>query len=238
MRVMLVENDWVWASAVAYQFERAPGILLIGTAGDARQAIEMARDGAPDLALLALVPHADESGLYVARRLRLAGVSARLVVMTTEPSVSAAARARQLGLDGFVDKAHLATPEDLVALVRKVGAGEQAFDGRVNDNLSRGLRAATEYGLKLRDLEVIDLLVQGFSTEEIADRLHLRPQSVLNRVRDIGRKLDVSGRAKIVAKALREGISAGGGLRARESLSAGVRDRLPTGSLGVGSGVM
>jgi ATP/maltotriose-dependent transcriptional regulator MalT len=67
--------------------------------------------------------------------------------------------------------------------------------------------AIERFGLTERELEIIGLLMRGFSTDEITAELHVHPQTVRNNTHRIGVKLGVSGRLKIVARARELGIS-------------------------------
>lgn len=66
--------------------------------------------------------------------------------------------------------------------------------------------AADRFGLTGREIEIIGLLMRGFSTEEMTAVLHVHPQTVRNNTHRIGVKLGVSGRLKIVARARELGI--------------------------------
>lgn len=66
-----------------------------------------------------------------------------------------------------------------------------------------GRAAARDLGLSIREVEVIELLMDGCDNAEIAARLHLEPQTIRNITHRIGRKLGVSGRLRIVARAHR-----------------------------------
>ncbi|MEQ8834450.1 MAG: helix-turn-helix transcriptional regulator [Miltoncostaeaceae bacterium] len=64
-----------------------------------------------------------------------------------------------------------------------------------------GRAAARRLGLSHREVEVVEHLMAGRDTSEIAERLHLEPQTIRNITHRIGRKLGVSGRLRIVARA-------------------------------------
>jgi ATP/maltotriose-dependent transcriptional regulator MalT len=66
--------------------------------------------------------------------------------------------------------------------------------------------AADRFGLTDREIEIIGLLMRGFSTDEMTAVLHVHPQTVRNNTHRIGVKLGVSGRLKIVARARELGI--------------------------------
>jgi ATP/maltotriose-dependent transcriptional regulator MalT len=69
--------------------------------------------------------------------------------------------------------------------------------------------AVERLGLTEREVEIVRLLMRGFSTAEITAALHVHPQTVRNNTHRIGVKLGVSGRLKIVARARELGIDPG-----------------------------
>lgn len=204
-RVMIVEDHWVWASAVEKQLERAEGMTVVGVATTAESAIEMAGQLNPDVALVDLLL-GDDSGLRVARVLRSRGSAVRIVIISTERSAYAVEEARQCGVAGFVSKDDLLTQEQIVTVVSEVAAGHAVFSPSI------GLDAATAslpYGLTSQEQEMIRCMSEGMGTDEIARYLSVGQQTVRNKTSVIGRKLNVSGRLEIVSKALSEAIISG-----------------------------
>ena len=83
---MVVEDHWVWASAVAKHLDDAEEIEVVGVASTADEAIAMAARGNPDVALVDLLL-GDDSGVRVARVLHTRAPATRVVIITTEPTV-------------------------------------------------------------------------------------------------------------------------------------------------------
>ena len=192
----VVEDEWIWASGVQFQLERASGIDFAGSASAVADALDLIERERPDVVLLDLML-GTESALPVARTVAQRRLDARIVVVTAEPSPWALAEAESCGVRGFVAKEALVDPERLVALVRSVAAGGTVFEYE-DPVVAHGLTPA-EVGLILafRDCG---------TTDEIARRLNIGRQTVNNRTTAVGRKLGVSGRANILAAALAKGI--------------------------------
>lgn len=206
--VMIVDDHWVWASAVEAHLTTVDGIDVVGVASTAEQAIAMADALRPDIALIDLLL-SDGSGLRVARAIKMRGFTAQIAIVTTEPSPWAVAEARQLELQGFVSKDDLSREEitrivfDLAEGRRVVSSTVQGFDEAVR----------LPYGLTEQEREIIRCWAEGWGTPEIAARLCVGQQTIRNKTSAIGRKMSVSGRLEIVAKARVERIIGSGAIR-------------------------
>ncbi len=201
---MVVEDHWVWASAVAKHLDDAEEIEVVGVASTADEAIAMAARVRPDVALVDLLL-GDDSGVRVARVLHTRAPATRVVIITTEPTVWASREAREVGVAGFVAKDDLLTHEQLVSIVVAVAAGRDVFP-RPLDEMGGNESGVLPYGLTGQEREIIRCMSEGMGTPAIALHLCVGRQTVRNKTTAIGRKLGVSGRLEIVARSLAEGI--------------------------------
>lgn len=204
IRVLVVEDHWVWADAVVHQIAAMPQAECVGVAAGAEEAIAAAARTAPHVALVDRLLGQD-SGLRVARVLRGRLPAMRIVIVTVEPSPHAIAEAREAGLAGFVSKDDLLSGEQVRQLIVEVAGGGTVFSPAVR-RIEDPDAADAAFGLTSQEREIIRCLARGRGTPEIARVLCLAPQTVRNKTSRIGLKLGVSGRLEIVAKALDERI--------------------------------
>lgn len=110
------------------------------------------------------------------------------------------------GASGYLLKT--ATPEAIVAAIDEVRAGGAAMDAQIARRVLRLFAAlaapAADYGLSDRETEILNLLVDGLTKHQIAERICLSPHTVDGHIRNIYGKLHVHNRSEVVAKALRE----------------------------------
>lgn len=191
--VLIIEDQWVWASAVAHALEREGGIRHAHIASGVDEGLRIATSMKPDVALVDLFLDHD-SGLRFARTAGTRGLTPRVAMMSIEPNAWAVQQARAAGVAGFIHKDDLKSPPVLVGMVRALANGQQVFTERVS---ARPL--IDEAGLTDRELELMRCLSVGMGTEQIADHLSVVPQSVRNIIGRIGAKLGVSGRVEIIA---------------------------------------
>jgi DNA-binding NarL/FixJ family response regulator len=202
--VMVVDDNPVVLMGLVALLETADDVKVVGTAGDGRQAIDLARQLRPDIVLLD-VRMPDVDGVRAARP--LAEISRVLMLSYNEDSESIR-NSIQAGACGYLVHGSF-SPDDLVTAIRDIVAGRanplSAVAARVvveSLQSARGGRPAGDGGLGLstREVEVMRLITQGRSNGEIAAELVLSEKTVKNHVSRIYAKLGVRTRAAAIAR--------------------------------------
>jgi DNA-binding NarL/FixJ family response regulator len=189
MRLVLVQQDWV---------ERC----VPATTGD--EAEDRARRYRPNVALVDLFV-GDESGTDIARRVRAAHPSTRVLLVSGAGRISATA-ARAAGAAGFVTKDRSAA--EIVEAIRRIGAGEDVFDAPPSpaDGGAGAASRPAHQRLTGREHEVLQLVAAGLTNAEIAAELRLSPNTVKEHASSMFRKLGARNRADAVVRAQRLGV--------------------------------
>jgi DNA-binding NarL/FixJ family response regulator len=197
---MLVDDHPAVRDAVS-QYLGMNGVQLVGTAENGDQALDLARRSRPDVVVLDLgLP--DTSGITVARALAKQGE--RVVVYTGRLDLSDFHTALGLGVRGFVMKdSPLA---DLLRAVSAVGAGTSFIDPSLHDYVAQRPRMPQQ--ATARELEVLKLLADGETVDEIAMRLHVSASTVRAHTGSAVEKLSAKNRTNAVAIALRQSLIA------------------------------
>jgi DNA-binding NarL/FixJ family response regulator len=189
MRLVLVQQEWV---------ERC----VPATTGD--EAEDRARRYQPNVALVDLFV-GDESGTDIARRVRAAHPSTRVLLISGAGRISATA-ARAAGAAGFVTKDRSAA--EIVEAIRRIGAGEDVFDAPPSPAGGAAANPGRPAHQRLtgRELEVLQLVAAGLTNAEIAAELRLSPNTVKEHASSMFRKLGARNRADAVVRAQRLGV--------------------------------
>lgn len=184
------------------------GFVIVGEAASGREAIELTLHYRPDVLLIDVVMP-DRSGIEVIRRLRAAGVAVPTVVLTPRrDDDETAILALRAGASGYLSSR--SSLQSLPRTLRAVCAGELAISRRLGRRLVDGLRAAptgmigvrpVRSPLTPREWEVLDLLCEGLSTDQIAREFVLSVETIRSHIKNILRKLGVNSRAEAVSLA-------------------------------------
>jgi two-component system response regulator DevR len=171
IRVFLVDDHALIRQALRDRFAREPDIEVVGEAATAQSAVVMVESAQPDVAVLD-VQLPDGDGVTICREIRSAVPETACLMVTGFSGNEALIGAIMAGAAGYVSKQNLAGT--LVAAVRDVAAGKSALDpraARVAMDLLRGELAAGP-GLSGRDRQVLELIGDGLTDRQIAQRLN------------------------------------------------------------------
>ena len=203
--VLLVDDHPIVLSGLAALVQSDDGLRRLATARTVAEAAAVT--ATPDVALVDLdLPDGD--GISLGADLKARWPAVRVVVLTMHADDRAVIRSLGAGLDGYLLKD--ADPEDILAAIHTVARGTMV--------LGRGTTAAVVAAAALaprtdglasldaRELEILELLVQGLTTSQVAARLFLAPKTIRNRVSDLVGKLGVASREDAIEFARASGI--------------------------------
>ena len=205
-RVLIVDDHAVVREGLERIMAKCADLEVVGTASSGEEALDLAAALAPDLVLLDLsLP--GMHGLDVLGALQKLSRAPRVVVLTVHDDDDIVLGAVRGGAQGYVLKN--ATRDELIAAVRRVAAGGQAFDEVVVRALLRGdQREVLCSLLTAREHDILRLVAGGQTNKEIAAALFISADTVKGHLETVYRKLGVSDRAHAVAVAIRNGLVA------------------------------
>jgi two-component system, NarL family, nitrate/nitrite response regulator NarL len=203
VRVLIADDHSLFREGLRKLLESEPGFEVIGEASDGEMLLSMARENQPDVILLDLaMPRQD--GMEVLRELAAAEIQVRTLVLTASINKAQIVQALKLGAYGVILKE--STTQRLFDSIRCVMAG-QYWIGResVSDlvrafrsvSSSEGVSRSRDFGLTPRELEIVTLVVAGYSNPEIAQRCSISEQTVKHHMSNVFDKLGVSNRLEL-----------------------------------------
>jgi DNA-binding NarL/FixJ family response regulator len=196
MNILIVDDHAVVREGVRRLLSALPGVSFL-EAGDAHTALALYRAELPDVAVLD-INLAGGSGLQLLVDLRAADRHARVVMFTMHAEPAYAARALRAGAAGYVSKS--ASAEELVEAVKRVAEGGRYVDRELAAELAL-LPAASDdplQRLSAREIEILRLLGEGKSLNEIAATFGIAYKTVANTCTRLKEKLGLERTADLI----------------------------------------
>ena len=194
IRVAIVEDHPAIAEGLAALMRGSPGVTVVGTARDLATAGTLIEQESPDV-VLCDIRLGDGDGFDLVKRYR---PGPAFIILSAYWYPSYHVRAVQLGAKGYLSK--MATVDQILSAVDAVAAGGTAFPVAARQAASDALRVPTP-----REMEILELVAEGHSNAEIAERLSLRIKTVESQLRRLFDRYDVTSRTALVRLAARQG---------------------------------
>ncbi|HXQ73163.1 MAG TPA: response regulator transcription factor [Pyrinomonadaceae bacterium] len=200
IRILSVEDHPVFRQGLATILETEPDMVLVGQAANGVEAIAEFRRHRPDITLMDLrLPGSNGTDILIAIRGEFP--DARIIMLSSSDSDGEIQRALRSGASGYVLKSM--PQDDLLAVIRSVHAGKREVPAEVAILLAEHL---DEEDLTTRELEVLQLIRDGFKNKQIAERLSISENTVDFHVKNIIDKLGAKDRTHAVTIATRRGL--------------------------------
>jgi DNA-binding NarL/FixJ family response regulator len=211
LRILLVDDHLLFRKGLARLLDAQPDFEIVGEAADGLEAVGKAELLDPDVVLMDIrMPNCD--GLEATRRIKGQMPNVRVVMLTVSEDEQDLTAAVRYGADGYLLKDLL--PEALFQYLRGAMSGEAPISptmtGKLLHQLAQQSRPAAQPAaaavLSARECEVLALVVDGCSNQEIAQELSIAHNTVKNHLRSILTKLGVKNRAQAAAYAVSHGL--------------------------------
>jgi len=212
-RVVVADDQTVVREGIVMLLGLLPGIEVVGAAGDGDEAVKLVAELAPDVVLMDLrMPRCD--GVEATRRIRAEYPGTQVVVLTTFGDDESLFPALRAGARGYLTKD--AGGDEIVRAVHNVLSGDAGLSPSIQRRLLERLSepepqsaAATDEppdGLTAREIEVLVLIADGLSNQEIARRLHVSTATVKTHINNLFAKTGLKDRAQAVRYAYGKGL--------------------------------
>jgi len=201
-RVLIADDHQLLRQALRRALEDA-GFDVVGEAADGEEAARLAAQLLPEIVVMDVtMPVLD--GVAATREVVAAVPDARVVMLTMHGESSLIAECLDAGACAFLTKD--TSMHDVVETVRQTADGEVLLSPEIARGTLRELGGGDGPPLTKREVEVLQLVADGFGTTEIAERLFISAKTVKNHLASIYEKLDARDRTQAVLSAVRSGI--------------------------------
>lgn len=212
IKVLLVDDHAILREGVHALLSREPDITVVGEAGDGQEAVELVPRLRPDVVIMDIVmPRMN--GLEATRLIKERHPGVRVLILSMYDDQEYVVQIIQAGASGYVLKR--VVTEDLVRAIHEVHAGESFLYPPIAATLigdylrvTKGDSAGRVVGeaLTSREREVLKLIADGYSNQEIAEHLGLSRKTVDSHRANAMRKLDLHDVTEVVKYAIRTGL--------------------------------
>lgn len=211
IKVLVVDDHTIVRHGIYALLGLMPDIELVGEAVNGREALEKVRKLLPDIVLMDIaMPIMD--GLEATRRICREFSATRVIALTQYDDREFVFPVLEAGARGFISKT--AASSELASAIRSVYRGDSYLSPSVArllvEGYQHGMDTVGEHDpykqLTNREREILKLLAEGHTTQEIADMLTLSPKTVDRHKSNLMAKLDIHNRADLIKYALRRRI--------------------------------
>jgi DNA-binding NarL/FixJ family response regulator len=215
IRVILADDQRLVRESLSTLLDLLDGIDLVANAADGQEALDLVELHRPDVVLMDLrMPHLD--GIEATRQLHERHPDAHVIALTTYADDQSVLGALRAGARGYLTKD--ASSDQIREAIRAVAAGDAALDPTVQHHVIAALAddAAKDAsssgpelpaGLTPREAEVLALIAEGLTNNEIAQRLVVSPTTVKSHINHLFTKAGLRDRTQAVNFAYRTGIA-------------------------------
>jgi len=204
-KILLVEDHPIFRQGLVQLINSTNDMMVCGEAEDFAETLRLIKDLSPDLALVDITLK-NRNGIELIKDIKLRYPDIKIIVLSMHDEKVYAERALRAGAKGYIMK--LEAPETILKVIKHVLANNiyvsneiatrifnLFFDGRTNND-NDPINLLTD-----RELEVFQLIGQGFGTRQIAAKLHISIKTVENHRAHIKEKLNIKNAIELVQQA-------------------------------------
>ena len=210
IRVLLADDHVLVREGTRQLLSQEPDLLVVAEAGDGEEAVRLAAETHPDVALIDIaMPKLN--GIEATKQIKSISPTTAVLILSAYDDDQYVFALLEAGAAGYLLKN--VRGRELIEAVRSVYAGESVLHpviarkviDRLNLPVSSTSEETTDQSLTERELEVLSLAAKGLSNKDIADQLYLSARTVQAHLSTIFSKLEVGSRTEAVVLALRRG---------------------------------
>lgn len=214
--VLVADDHTIVRRGLVSLLSLGESIEVVGEAADGRAAVDLSLQLQPDVVLMD-ISMPGLNGLEATGRIKKAAPQVKVLVLSAHDNEEYVLQVLRCGADGYLLKN--TSSDDLFAAIRSVHAGHAFFTPSVSRIVAEGY-VKTSHGsapsgqedmqspglLTPREREVLQLIAEGNTHQEVADILHISPRTVDTHCNNIMKKLDIHDGTGLVAYAIKNGI--------------------------------
>ncbi len=211
IKLLIADDHRLFRLGLRQLVEKHPEIHVVSEAATGFEAVEAARDTNPDIVLMD-ISMPEMNGIEATRKILTDHSEVRVIILSMHADRRYIVEALRAGAKGYLLKD--AAPEELIQAIQKVLNEQFYLSAKINEHVISDFiqlaqpEADSPFGtLTAREREVLQLLAEGKSTQQIADRLNISAKTVETHRAHIMDKLDIHTLPELTRYAIREGLT-------------------------------
>lgn len=210
-RIIIADDHVIFRKGIKRIIEEVAGLVVIGEGGDGVEVLELLKVLTPDMVILD-VSMPNMRGIEATKEIKILHPRVKVLILTMHKNPEYFFHATSAGAEGFLLKQDADT--DLIHAIERIRNGKNFISPRLIDRLSlhisrleRDTRGTPNDGLTLREREVLKLIAEGKSSQEISILLKISTRTVDHHKENIKRKLRIKNLAQLIRYAIVKGYS-------------------------------
>ena len=204
LRILIVEDHRLVSQGMEMMLSMVDDFETIGVARDGDEAVEYARTKDVDIVLMDVNLGQGLNGIEATRQIKSISPETKILMLTMFTDPATVTEAVKAGADGYLSKG--SERETVERAIRDIMEGNSVLDPSVTRGVFGRLGDKDPAALSERELEILQVLAEGKSTREVAEKVFLSDETVKTYLKQIFRKLGVRDRTEAVAEGFRRGL--------------------------------
>ena len=199
MRILIADDDALIREGLKMILENEDGFIVVGTASNGREALDLCRDAQPDIVLMDIrMPVMD--GVEATRLIKESFMKVKVLLLTTFKDSEYIKSAIKYGAEGYMLKSN--SPESIIESIKTVCQGNVVFEkeiaGMIYNMMEKENKLSlNELNITKREYDLMELISQGFSNKEIAEKLYMSEGTIRNNISTLLDKLELRDRTQL-----------------------------------------
>ena len=204
LRILIVEDHRLVSQGLEMMLSMVDDFETVGVVATGDEAVECAQKADVDIVLMDVNLGQGLNGIEATRQIKSAVPDTKVLMLTMFTDPATVTEAVKAGADGYISKG--AEGDAVERAIRDIMNGNSVLDPSVTRGVFGRLGDRDPGSLSERELEILQVLAEGRSTKEIAEKVFLSEETVKTYLKAIFRKLDVRDRTEAVAEGFRRGL--------------------------------
>lgn len=212
--ILVAEDHTIVRQGIVSLINQEEDLTVVAEAGDGRQAIKLFKEKNPDVVIMDLAMP-ELNGIEATRFMKKENPGSRIIALSMYSEEEYILKAMDAGVTGYLIKKNAA--EDLIRAIRAVYEGKAFLSPEVSktfmnfyhqmaEKLGTDIKETDKIKLTTRELEVLQLIAEGYTSKKISEKLFITPYTVQRHRERIMKKTDIHDVAGLTRYALEQGI--------------------------------